>query len=85
MTLDVFHQRYFHHRRVIIVTNNNGHCFQFGFFRGAPAAFTGNDLVFAAMLAHHQRLNNTVQLNGFHQLGQLIRIKKPAGVDAGWE
>ena len=73
LALDVFDQRHFEQRLLGAwrdVAHHHRHAQQPGDFRGAPAAFAGDDLESIADLAHHDRLDDAVGADRLRELLQ---------------
>ena len=77
--MQVFDQGGGHNFFVAQGAHEDGHLRQPGQARGAPAAFTGHDLIGGVVghRPHQQRLDDALGFDGIGQLPQAFRIKMP--------
>ncbi len=61
--LKIFDQRKFEHLLIVNVPNNNRNFFESRYLRGLIPTFTGNNLIFRAILSHEERLQDTILAN----------------------
>lgn len=79
--LEVFDERQFHHFAVVRFANDGGDSFEACQLRGAPTAFAGDDLEFAAAGPNNQGLDDSLGLDGFRKFLERGFVEFPARLE----